>query len=224
MLKAFKTNPYFTNYRAQRKEIYYRKILPKLLQPEVLQRRNEQIRKTHNNPSVKARDVATLNRPDVRAKRRVATLKALKIRNSLPSNPFKRCDIQVKGAIYALKKAHSGTSIEKSLEREFALRGIKVQRQFQLWNNGELIRVADFAIPECKILVECDGDFWHANPEKYTQNLKACQQRILQKDKEKDALSVALGWKVFRFYESEIHQNASYCVDKIVCDGDSDSS
>jgi very-short-patch-repair endonuclease len=220
MLKAFKTNPYFADYRVKRKEIFYRKILPKLLQPEVEEKRIEHMRKAHNDPSVKARDIGNLNRSDVRGKQRVAVSKMVKIRNSLPSNPFRRRDVQVKGAIYALKKMHSGTSIEEILEHEFALRNVKVKRQFQLWNNGRLIRVADFAIPECKILIECDGDFWHANPEKYNVSLKACQQHNLQKDREKDKLSVALGWKVFRFYESEIRQNASFCVDKIVCDGE----
>jgi very-short-patch-repair endonuclease/uncharacterized membrane protein YgcG len=54
---------------------------------------------------------------------------------------------------------------------------------------------ADFAIPEIKLTIECDGDAWHGNPEK-----KA-------KDQVRDAKLAQFGWTTVRFAEGELKEN-----------------
>ena len=113
-----------------------------------------------------------------------------------------------------------GTSIEDTLYDEFVSRGLSVQRHYQLWSSGKLIRIADLAIPEHKIIIECDGDFWHANPAKFPhENLEPVQLSNIRKDREKDSLSELFGWTVYRFFEADIRENASECVGKVICDG-----
>jgi very-short-patch-repair endonuclease len=222
MWKAFKDNRYFEGYRQKRREIYDRKLRSILGQPELIKRRNASIKRAHNIPSVKAKDVATLKRVDVQEKHRLVSSKLCIERNRLPSNPFRQYKFQVKGAIAALEKMKRlGTSIENTLYGEFASRGLTVQRHYQLWDNNKLVRVADLAIPERKIIIECDGDFWHANPAKFPhENLKPIQLSNVRKDIEKDFLTKSFGWKVYRFFETEINRNASDCVEKVVCGGD----
>lgn len=70
MLKAFKDNSYFEGYRQKRRQIYDKVLRPILSQPELIERRNARIKKAHNLLSVKAKDVATLERADVREKQK----------------------------------------------------------------------------------------------------------------------------------------------------------
>jgi very-short-patch-repair endonuclease len=53
---------------------------------------------------------------------------------------------------------------------------------------------ADFAIPQLKLAIECDGGIWHENPEK-----KA-------KDKIRDAELSKFGWTTLRFSETELKE------------------
>ena len=47
--------------------------------------------------------------------------------------------------------------------------------------------VCDFALPLFSIVIECDGDYWHANPKIYDRNnLDIRQKRNIQRDKFKD--------------------------------------
>lgn len=62
----------------------------------------------------------------------------------------------------------------------------------------------DFAIPDLKVIVECDGREFHTGKE----------QR--ERDKKRDEFMEALGWRVLRFTGSEIHKYPSDCVKKII--------
>ncbi|MBS3144852.1 hypothetical protein J4208_04675 [Candidatus Woesearchaeota archaeon] len=79
--------------------------------------------------------------------------------------------------------------------------------------------VCDFAIPEAKLAIECDGDYWHANPRKYDRanpsKLHKIQRSNLYRDEVKDKYLVEKGWKVLRFFEYDIKQDVRKCVDKI---------
>lgn len=54
---------------------------------------------------------------------------------------------------------------------------------------------ADFAIPQIKLSIECDGDIWHKDPTK-----KA-------KDQIRDATLAKFGWTTVRFSEGELKEN-----------------
>jgi very-short-patch-repair endonuclease len=89
-----------------------------------------------------------------------------------------------------------------------ALRRLEIQAERQ-----EFVRVnkqnfaLDFAIycRDGKIDIETDGDFWHANPEKATE------------DNYRDNALKTSGWKVLRFNTPQIREELTeYCVPTIV--------
>jgi len=91
------------------------------------------------------------------------------------------------------------TSIELKLENEFKKRNIEFTQQAIILNKYR----TDFLI-EDNIVVEADGDYWHNLP------------RIQEKDKIRDKAMIENGFIVFRFWEHEINEDVSECVDKII--------
>lgn len=91
------------------------------------------------------------------------------------------------------------TKIELAVEAELRSREIKYIKQY----NAENVACVDFFIPEHKIIIQCDGNYWHSKKE---------QQR---KDINQDFVLRFKGYKIFRFWESEINKNVKKCVDKV---------
>jgi len=70
--------------------------------------------------------------------------------------------------------------------------------------------------PNFDIIIECDGDYWHTNPKIYDyKKLDSRQRKNLQRDKFKNKYLRKKGWKVFRFFESDINGSAEKCVNGI---------
>jgi len=104
------------------------------------------------------------------------------------------------------------TKIEIAMANEMKKRHIYFVSQFEV--DGKF--VCDFAIPSIKLIVECDGDYWHGNPLIYNKNnLNKIQIGKIQRDKFKDKYLKRKGWKVIRFYESDIKNKLINCVDQI---------
>ena len=98
------------------------------------------------------------------------------------------------------------SSLEDRLWAEFKRHNIPAERQeFVIARKNDY--ALDFAVYCAKgnIDIETDGDFWHANPE------KAEQDNLRDHDLNTE------GWKVLRFSEKQIQeQAASYCVETVV--------
>lgn len=94
------------------------------------------------------------------------------------------------------------TSIEKKVEQW--LLDNKIDFQFQ-YNIDYFI--ADFACLNEKILIECQGDFFHCNPhfEKYKNPKYEVQKRNIFRDKIKKEKYKQLGWKLIELWESDIN-------------------
>ena len=104
------------------------------------------------------------------------------------------------------------TKIELAFAKEMSKRNISFVSQFSIDNKF----VCDFAMPAVKLIIECDGDYWHANPKIYDKNkLHKRQINNLKRDKFKDKYLNKKGWKVIRFFGSDIKENISNCVDKV---------
>ena len=104
------------------------------------------------------------------------------------------------------------TSIEKAIGNEMLKRKIPFISQYEIDQRF----VCDFAIPKFRIIVECDGDYWHANPTFYNPlKLNHIQKKKVQTDKNKDIYLSKKGWIVMRFFESEINSSSNACVDII---------
>ncbi len=61
----------------------------------------------------------------------------------------------------------------------------------------------DFALPERRIAIECDGEYWHSFPE------------ARARDKRKDDFLASQGWKVIRFPGSVIKNDVMACLESI---------
>jgi len=97
------------------------------------------------------------------------------------------------------KMKRKDTSIELKMERELKRNNIYYQKQVPLCN----ITVADFYLPEYKIIIYADGDYWHNLPE--VKDRDKNQNKILEKN----------GYKVFRFTETEINKSAKDVLVKL---------
>jgi len=103
-------------------------------------------------------------------------------------------------AIYQIKhQEKKETLIEKLIEQELIKRNIKFIKQFPMPGIG----VIDFVIPEKRIAIEADGDYWHRLPS------------VIKRDANKDLKLSFSGYKTYRFWEKDIKKSPSICINKI---------
>lgn len=90
------------------------------------------------------------------------------------------------------------SSIERKMAEAFRLAGLSPipQHTVEFW-------VVDFAFPDQRLVVECDGTYWHGRPE---------QRR---KDRHKDAYLKRKGWRVLRLSEAAINHSPSACASTV---------
>ena len=87
----------------------------------------------------------------------------------------------------------------------------------------------DFVFVSKKVAVFCDGDFWHGNNWRlrglksldeelkgYTKFWRDKITRNIQRDEEVNQRLKEMGWKVFRFWESDILSNPDKCAKQVV--------
>jgi very-short-patch-repair endonuclease len=117
------------------------------------------------------------------------------------SKEFRFCSRKCRGVDLAKQMAESKgpTSIEIAIMNELDNREISYKPQYII-----AVWIVDIAIPEYRLAIECDGDYWHSSE---TQK---------EKDANKDHWLNAHKWTIFRFTETEIKKSASDCVDKII--------
>lgn len=91
------------------------------------------------------------------------------------------------------------TSIERLMAEAFENLGMSFEFEFLVGNKF----FCDFAFPESKIIVECDGYYWHST------------ERRKKLDQSKDAYLKACGFKVIRLTEKDILANAQILANQI---------
>jgi len=97
-------------------------------------------------------------------------------------------------------KKFKDTSIELKIEAELLSRNINYQKQVPLCKIGRV----DFYLPEYRIVIQCDGDYWHNLPDHKVRD--EMQNKIL----------IFNGFNVYRFWEHEINESAKECINKII--------
>ncbi len=91
--------------------------------------------------------------------------------------------------------------------------GIKYERQFKALSIG---RYFDFFIPEQRVLIEIDGDYYHGNPQKYKKNqLNNMQLKNKRIDEVKNRWADINCIKLIRLWESDIRKNPKVIFDKL---------
>lgn len=99
---------------------------------------------------------------------------------------------------YILAQKGHITEIEKLIRDELIKRGLAFETQYRVL--GYWI---DFAFPDVKLAVECDGGRWHSTKEQ------------IFRDTKKDERLRNIGWTILRFKGKEILNNTKGVVDKI---------
>ncbi|KKW14687.1 MAG: mismatch endonuclease Vsr protein [Candidatus Jorgensenbacteria bacterium GW2011_GWB1_50_10] len=102
------------------------------------------------------------------------------------------------------------TKIEVALQDELRKRGIKFVTHISL-----IICQPDIFLPEARLVVFADGDYWHGCPIHYPIPTKR-QQEYIDRDSYQVAYLTRLGYRVLRFWEHEIKKDVVACVDRIV--------
>ena len=92
-------------------------------------------------------------------------------------------------------------------EKEFQkmLKELKVKFETQKIVGNKIF---DFYIPHLNLLLEVDGDYWHANPDTLkTEKINGMQAKNVRNDKFKDALATTLGFSIERVWENDLKNN-----------------
>jgi|2_EtaG_2_1085320.scaffolds.fasta_scaffold00119_11 very-short-patch-repair endonuclease len=74
-------------------------------------------------------------------------------------------------------------------------------------------KLFDFAIGN--VLIEVDGDYHHCNPKKYTPDSVLQKQTIIN-DHIKNSIALRNGFKILRFWETDIYENPEAIRNKIM--------
>lgn len=111
----------------------------------------------------------------------------------------------------AKKRKHPqyGTSkLEERFANDFLDRlGVEYTYQYEAKDIG---RFYDFYLPKENAIIEIDGDYWHGNPEKYSDDkLKYHQRKARRVDEIKDKWALSHGIPIIRIWESDIEKNPS---------------
>ena len=91
------------------------------------------------------------------------------------------------------------TDIERIMGEALKKEGIKAVYNFPI--RSRFGYILDFAIPELKIDIECDGEHFHKEGN--------------SRDRKRNWYLKNQGWKIIRFKGEEIKNNVQQCVDKI---------
>lgn len=73
----------------------------------------------------------------------------------------------------------------------------------------------DIAMPELRICIETDGDFWHVNEEKGYQLIYESQKKNKKNEKSKNTFILNKNWSLLRIWESDINENIDQVKEKV---------
>lgn len=112
----------------------------------------------------------------------------------------------------------AGTSIEILFGRHLWNTGLRYRK-----NVSTVIGKPDFVFKGRKIAVFCDGEFWHGrNWDKRKFDHKSNEkfwhakiERNIQRDIEVNEILRNEGWRVLRFWESDIKKHPEHCAAQV---------
>jgi very-short-patch-repair endonuclease len=112
----------------------------------------------------------------------------------------------------------TNTDIELIMKSELIKLGFKENKDFfHQYPFRDKRYVCDFAFPKQKVVIECQGDFHHANPDKYYHDPAASDKEIdnsflypmqirqVKKDRYKKTYIEKIGWVFFEAWGAELN-------------------
>ncbi len=112
------------------------------------------------------------------------------------------------GQIRNPNRKFKDTGIELKIEAELQKRGVIYKKQVPLHK----IAIVDFYLPENKIVIQCDGCYYHNCPIHHPYEYIKARER----DSKQDVVLTSNGFHVFRFWEHEINESVEKCIDRTV--------
>ena len=107
------------------------------------------------------------------------------------------------------------TSIEILLRKALWHKGVRFRK-----NCKDILGTPDVSIKKYRLVVFCDGDFWHGKDYCDVKNHKKFWDEKIKRNRERDLeYTIRLrdeGWTVLRFWESDIRNNVGGCVDVVI--------
>lgn len=112
-------------------------------------------------------------------------------------------------------KSHD-TKIEVILRKALWHKGIRYRKNYKI-----LSCKPDIVITKHRIAIFCDGDFWHGKEDpNIVKTHKAFWTEKIKRNVERDLENTIElrdnGWRVLRFWESEIQDKLPYCIEIIL--------
>lgn len=107
-------------------------------------------------------------------------------------------------------------SLETKVAAELDRLGLRYKYQFFI-HNGETCRSFDFKLKKLPIIIEADGDYWHGNPN--TKHHCSGVEENKQNDKFKEELAASRGYKVIRFWESDVKNDPTIIETRLLSEG-----
>ncbi len=139
--------------------------------------------------------------------RRKKTSERMKGNQHAKGNHFKQTEefknkVRERNINYPNKK-FKNTKIELKIHEELKKRNFIEKKDY--FRNYPLLKMfnVDFYFPNKKIVIECDGDYWHNRKD------------VKMKDLIKNRKLKENGFNLYRFWEHEIHNSPAECVNKI---------
>jgi very-short-patch-repair endonuclease len=104
---------------------------------------------------------------------------------------------------------------QSELELHFAeiLNHHNIEFEEQYFLDGKFF---DFWIPNTNILIECDGNFYHCNPETHPTPIYEIQKNNIRNDKIKTELAKTHGYVLLRFWELDIHSRPEWVIQTLL--------
>jgi len=110
-----------------------------------------------------------------------------------------------------------GTNTKIDLQMNEILKGLG----FQYTMYQKMFGNPDFVLEEERIVIFCDGDFWHGY--NYNTKKKLRQkfwidkiERNMRRDTKVTRKLRREGWSVLRFWEHDIEKRTGVCIDRII--------
>ncbi len=113
------------------------------------------------------------------------------------------CSGNCRGIIAAQSVPFFDTSIERAIENELKARKINYQKQVPLCS----VTIVDFYLPEYKLVIYCDGKYWHSS------------EQSKKRDRKQNDILINAGYTVYRFDEKRINKSPAECIESIVVIG-----
>lgn len=112
------------------------------------------------------------------------------------------------------KVKNKDTDIELILRKKLWASGLRYKVNYKIFGKPDIV------FPKEKVAVFCDGDFWHGRH--YKKEKKNYKKFWLDKiatnikrDKDVNNKLKREGWKVLRFWKTEILRNSDKCIETI---------